>query len=59
MSAEFRSVTGRAHQFVPIAQITERECPKLQVVGEIPAGDTIFKTPISNSKSPNKSQATI
>ena len=25
--------------FVPIAQNTERECPKLQVAGEIPAGD--------------------
>ena len=25
----------------PIAQSTERECPKLQVAGEIPAGDTI------------------
>ena len=41
MSAEIRSVTGRAHQpSVPIAQSTERECPKLQVAGEIPAGDT-------------------
>jgi hypothetical protein len=39
MSAEFRSVTGRAHQFVPIAQITERTRPKRQVAGEIPAGD--------------------
>jgi hypothetical protein len=27
--------------FVPIAQSTERECPKLQVAGESPAGDTI------------------
>ena len=27
--------------FVPIAQNTERECPKLQVAGESPAGDTI------------------
>ncbi len=26
---------------VPIAQSTERECPKLQVAGESPAGDTI------------------
>jgi len=24
---------------VPIAQNTERECPKLQVAGEIPTGD--------------------
>ncbi len=36
-----RSVTGRAHQFVPIAQNTERSRPKRQVVGENPAGDTI------------------
>ena len=28
---------------VPIAQSTERECPKLQVAGEIPAGDTISR----------------
>src|SRR6058998_1051685 len=41
MSAEFRSVTGRAHQFVPIAQNTERARPKRQVVGESPAGDAI------------------
>jgi len=27
--------------FVPIAQSTERECPKLQVAGESPAGDAI------------------
>ena len=32
----------RAKAFpVPIAQSTERECPKLQVAGESPAGDTI------------------
>src|SRR6266404_5225460 len=31
--------------FVPIAQSTERECPKLQVAGESPAGDTITKDP--------------
>jgi hypothetical protein len=42
MSAWIRSVTGRAYQLlVPIAQSTERECPKLQVAGESPAGDTI------------------
>ena len=29
--------------FVPIAQSTERECPKLQVAGESPAGDTISR----------------
>ena len=29
------------HLVVPIAQSTERECPKLQVAGESPAGDTI------------------
>ena len=28
---------------VPIAQSTERECPKLQVAGESPAGDTISR----------------
>ena len=43
MSAEFRSVTGRAYQLpVPIAQSTERARPKRQVVGESPAGDTSF-----------------
>src|SRR5438045_4209576 len=31
---------ARVPIFVPIAQSTERECPKLQVAGEIPAGDT-------------------
>ena len=32
---------ARGSPFVPIAQSTERECPKLQVAGENPAGDTI------------------
>ena len=32
---------ARNRFFVPIAQSTERECPKLQVAGESPAGDTI------------------
>src|ERR1017187_4040059 len=32
---------ARGSPFVPIAQSTERECPKLQVAGESPAGDTI------------------
>ena len=44
MSAEFRSVTGRAYHFelVPIAQSTEQARPKRQVAGESPAGDTSF-----------------
>jgi len=42
MSAEFRSVTGRAYQlFVPVAQYTEQARPKRQAAGESPAGDTI------------------
>src|ERR1035437_2228721 len=32
---------ARGSPFVPIAQSTERECPKLQVAGESPVGDTI------------------
>ena len=32
---------ARGSSCVPIAQSTERECPKLQVAGESPAGDTI------------------
>lgn len=43
MSAEPGSVTRYADQFVPIAQITERSCPKRQVAGENPAGDTSIK----------------
>ena len=40
MSAWIRSVTGRAHQFVPIAQAQEQARPKRQVAGESPAGDS-------------------
>jgi len=36
-----RSVTGRAHHIVPIAQCTEQMRPKHRVAGESPAGDTI------------------
>src|SRR5882757_833507 len=44
MSAESGSVTRHAdHFFVPIAQNTERACPKRQVAGESPAGDTISR----------------
>ena len=44
MSAEFRSVTGRAYQpFVPVAQNTEQARPKRQAAGESPAGDTILR----------------
>ena len=39
--ADNRAVRCRGF-FVPIAQSTERECPKLQVAGESPAGDAIF-----------------
>jgi len=43
MSAEFRSVTGRAYQsFVPVAQNTEQSRPKRQAAGETPAGDANF-----------------
>ncbi|GEM_PF-1279383 len=42
MSAEFRSVTGRAYQpFVPVAQNTEQARPKRQAAGETPVGDAI------------------
>ena len=34
---------ARGSLIVPIAQSTERECPKLQVAGESPAGDTISR----------------
>ena len=34
---------ARGSPFVPIAQSTERECPKLQVAGESPVGDTISR----------------
>ena len=40
--ADNRAVRCRGF-FVPIAQSTERECPKLQVAGESPAGDTISR----------------
>ena len=33
--------TNQGFAMVPIAQNTERECPKLQVAGESPAGDAI------------------
>jgi len=42
MSAGIWSVTGRAHDFVPIAQSTEQARPKRQVAGESPAGDAIW-----------------
>ncbi len=44
------------HLIVPIAQNTERECPKLQVAGESPAGDTIMKTPNPKLQAPEKLQ---
>ena len=52
MSAEFRSVTGRAYQpFVPVAQNTEQARPKRQAAGESPAGDAIRERSSSAERS--------